>query len=258
MVTIRIVASLILSLVLITGATAQTRSDSQPRQSTRKDAQTSTSSKKEKEKNHKETQPPQEVPQTKPIGIVWPPGVINPPDRPLSPGYVHVPPPVPEPAMNETQARGSRRREGRVREVQLDGCLDNPAGAGYNFAEERIVSCEDSTVDIYLSYAVNEGYAFLVPQDTDIKDIGPHESVRDVKRFKPDDWAFNHALPLTAGHAYVVWTYGGDFYLVRVNDLRDGHVFLEWRWHSALSRAAAADAEKRAAEKKTLGPYFGK
>ena len=126
-------------------------------------------------------------------------------------------------------------------EVKLDDCRENARSAGYSFSEQRVVSCEDSTVDVYLSYNEDGNYLFLVPEDTQIKDIGPRNEFRNIRLIKPTDWSPDHGAPLTAGHAYIIWTYSGDFFLVKVDALWEKHVMFSWVWHSRLSRQ---DAER--------------
>jgi hypothetical protein len=132
-------------------------------------------------------------------------------------------------------------------------------------SEERIVSCDDSTVDLYLSYDSLGGYSLLVPEDTDLKDVGSYRSVLDRVRFSPGDWAPNHAVQLLPDHVVVVWTYEGDFYLLQARRLEDKRASIECVWHSRLTRARAEEMETKAAEerrrkegKRALGPWFGK
>ncbi|MEW6510090.1 MAG: hypothetical protein AB1428_03945 [Bacteroidota bacterium] len=204
---------------------------------------------------------PHEPPITRPVDVIYPPIMIAPPAPPPPPIAILDPPPMPEIPFDP-----DRRGERRVTQVELSECLDNPASAGYSFADARIVSCEDSTVDLYLSIAPPDSFYFMVPQDNDIKDLGRIRTYRAAAHFRPTDWLDAHAVLIAEGHTYVVWTYTGDFYLVRVRDIRDRRVFLEWIWHSRLSRHTAAEAEERQKERERerekrreeLGPYFGK
>jgi len=126
-------------------------------------------------------------------------------------------------------------------EVKLDDCRENARSAGYSFSEQRVVSCEDSTVDVYLSFNEDGNYLFLVPEDTQIKDIGPRNEFRNIRLIKPANWSPDHGASLTAGHVYLIWTYSGDFYLVKVDALWEKHAMFSWVWHSRLSRE---DAER--------------
>jgi hypothetical protein len=128
------------------------------------------------------------------------------------------------------------QRKRTIFATSLGNCIDDPSDAGFCFATRSIVSCEDSTVDFYLSYADSGSFAFLVPHDTDIKDAGYHMNVLDVVIFKPVDWAPEHMVRIEGGHVYIVWTNTGDFYLLRVNSLEKGRAAIEWVRHSRLSR----------------------
>jgi len=140
--------------------------------------------------------------------------------------------------------------------VKLDDCMDNAPLAGYSFSEGKVVSCEDSTVDMYLSFSDEGGYFFLVPEDTQIKDIGPRNQLKSVRLIKPVDWSANHAASLIAGHVYVVWASTGDLYLVKVDALWEKHAMFGWIWHSHLTREAAEKFLKDNAGGPPGAPYF--
>lgn len=206
---------------------------------------------------------PHDPPITRPVDVNYPPVIYFPVSSPPAPNPVYFD--DPNPGSGNPQRPGPGRQRKIVR-VELDDCMEHSETAGYSFAQEQVVSCEDSTVDLYLSTTAPDTAYFLVPQDNDIKDIGSRESLRDVVRFKPRDWAEDHAALLVAGHVYVIWTYNGDFCLVRALELGERHVAFEWVRHSQLSRATAGEAEKRQKEKdadegkrrENLGPYFPK
>ncbi len=206
---------------------------------------------------------PHDPPITRPVDVNYPPFVYLPVSSPPVSYPVYVDGPGPAQGYSQRPHPGRQRK---VVQVELDDCMDHSDSAGYSFTREQVVSCEDSTVDIYLSTTAPDSAYFMVPQDNDIKDIGPHESLYDVIRFRPRDWAEAHAALLTPGHVYVVWTYNGDFVLVRALDVGERHVAFEWVRHSHLLRTTAAEAEKRQKEKdaeeakrrENLGPYFTK
>jgi hypothetical protein len=143
-------------------------------------------------------------------------------------------------------------------EVRLDDCMENAGAAGYSFSARAVVSCEDSAVDVYLSYNENGGYYFLVPEDTQIKDAGSRYDIRNVRLIKPANWSPDHAAPLVAGHAYVVWASTGDLYLVHVDALWDKHVMFTWLWHSRLSREDAEKFLRENAAGPQGNPYFAR
>ncbi len=187
----------------------------------------------------------QPVPITRPVDLVWPPAIIEPPG--CSPAY--GPPP---------EETASEPPEGSGIEVRLDDCVENAARAGYSFAAHRVVSCEDSTVDVYLSFDKDGTYYFLVPEDTQIKDIGQQGELRSIRLIKPGNWYQDHAAQLIAGHTYVVWAYSGDLYLVRIDATWEKHVMFSWVWHSRLSREAADKFLKDNAGGPAGAPYFSR
>jgi hypothetical protein len=187
------------------------------------------------------------VPITRPVDLVWPPVIIEPPgyalaDVPYAAGVAH----------EEEQPVA----EDRGVEVRLDDCTENAGKAGYNFLSRSVVSCEDSTVDIYLSFTEDGHYLFLVPEDTQIKDVGPRDDIRSIRLIKPANWSPDHGTEVTAGHVYVVWAYSGDLYLVKVDALWEKHVLFSWLWHSHLSREAAEKFLKEHAGGPPEIPYF--
>jgi hypothetical protein len=168
------------------------------------------------------TQPvdlPQRLPLLRPYPLAYYPTV----DEPLALFG------TPEPPSSELPGR-------TIFATTLGTCIDDPAHAGFSFYSRSVVSCEDSTVDVYLSYGDSASYAFLVPHDTDIKDGGYQLSVLDLVRFKPIGWSPDHMVPIDVGHVYIVWTNTDDFYLVRVNSIAKNHAAIEWVRHSRLSR----------------------
>jgi hypothetical protein len=187
------------------------------------------------------------VPITRPVDLIWPPVIIEPPE------YAHAYSPYPaEPAGDPQPAAPVERGV----EVRLDDCMENAGLAGYNFSGRRVVSCEDSTVDIYLSFNDDGNYFFLVPGDTKIKDVGPHNEIRSIRFIKPGNWSANQGAQLTAGHVYVVWAYSGDLYLVKVDALWEKHVMFSWLWHSHLSQVDAEKFLKDNADGPSRTPYF--
>jgi hypothetical protein len=187
------------------------------------------------------------VPITRPVDLVWPPVIIEAPGYAL--GYTPYPA---EPAGDPQPAAPVERGV----EVKLDDCMENAGLAGYNFSGRKVVSCEDSTVDVYLSFNDDGNYYFLVPGDTQIKDIGPRNEIRSVRFIKPGDWSANHGTTLTAGHVYIVWAYSGDLYLVKVDALWEKHVMFSWLWHSHLSQADAEKFLKDNVDGPPRTPYF--
>ena len=187
---------------------------------------------------------------TRPVDVVWPPVIIEPPDDVTSP-YIPYTTPDPAPAGQAPPAE-------RGVTVQLDDCMDDAPMAGYNFIDRRIVSCEDSTVDIYLSFNHDGKYYFLVPEDTQIKDIGPRTDIRSIRMVKPSGWTDDHGSLLMAGHAYIVWAASGDLYILKVDALWEKHAMFSWVWHSRLSREAAEKFLKENAPGPPQGPYYSR
>jgi len=265
MTSLRLLLPSFLAVCIAFSSPAQSQRESEPSRTGKKAAANppaKAESKGTKRKPQSGYEPlPHEPPMTRPVDINYPPAIYIPVSSRPHPAYVSEP----EPASSNPQRSGPGRQR-KIVTVALDDCVENSEGAGYSFAREQIVACEDSSVDLYLSTTGPDSAYFLVPPDNDIKDLGRHESIRDVVRFKPRDWSEDHAVLLTAGHVYVVWTYDGDFVLVRVVERGARHVTFDWIRHSRLSRATAAEAEMRQREKdeveasrrENLGPYFTK
>jgi len=187
---------------------------------------------------------------TRPVDVVWPPVIIEPPDYVTSP---YIPYTGGDPAPAEPTPPADRGVT-----VKLDDCMDNAPMAGYDFESRRIVSCEDSTVDVYLSFNQEGKYYFLVPEDTQIKDIGPRTDIRSIRMIKPAGWTDDHGALLMAGHAYVVWTVSDDLYILKVDALWEKHVMFSWVWHSRLSREAAERFLKENGSGPPSDPYFSR
>ncbi|HUI65754.1 MAG TPA: hypothetical protein VL126_13010 [Bacteroidota bacterium] len=189
-------------------------------------------------------EPPLAVPITRPVDVIWPPVIVAPP--------TYVPPAYP------TEEASTAPPGRRIVQVQLDDCVENGRMAGYSFADQRIVSCEDSSVDVYLSYTDDGNYYFLVPEDTDIKDIGQRNALQARIMIKPGNWSTSHSVQLMAGHEYVLWTPEGDLFLIRVSALWNKHVLFDWVWHSNLSRKDAEEFLKKYPNGPPQTPYFNR
>jgi hypothetical protein len=266
----RAVLLIVLAVMVAAGSPAQTRTSGSKRSGDSGDRDAGGSS----DRGSPRDQTPAPAPAPTPDPVSTPTPGPSPAPGP-SPGPVeipHYPVVIEDPVVTPMPFDGPEPstpvvQQGRVRrivQVELTDCVEDPPHSGYCLTEEKVVSCDDSTVDMYLAVSPRDGYALIVPEDTDIKDLGPYRAVEDVRTFRPTDWSPNHAVTLTAGNVYVVWTCTDDFFLVSVRDLRENRVIIEWLWHSNLSRTLAAEMEKKLEEKQKREeerrnqPFFSK
>ncbi len=105
----------------------------------------------------------------------------------------------------------------------------SPNTAGYDFSDYLVVPYDDLYADIWYEYYLGGSY-MVVSDDTDIQDMGPTNSILDVKIAPANGWSPTHDVVLRPGHTYVVWTWDDHYAKFRVTALSPGRVVFDWAY----------------------------
>lgn len=109
-----------------------------------------------------------------------------------------------------------------------------PDFAGYDFSEYSIVPYDDKYADMYYEYYNGEYYMDL-RSDSDIKDMGPTNSLLDVTTAPTSGWSTTHDAVLRVGHTYVVWTWDDHYAKFWVTSLSPSRVTFDWAYQLVKS-----------------------
>jgi len=126
-----------------------------------------------------------------------------------------------------------------------------PERAGYDFSTYSILPYDSDASDIWFENYNGDLY-MDVRTDTDIRDMGPTNSVLDISVAPSSGWSSTHDVVLVAGHTYVVWTYDDHYAKFRVSALSTDRVTFDWAYqlqvsNPMLKRAVVGDAHSRPA-----------
>lgn len=129
-----------------------------------------------------------------------------------------------------------------------------PDRAGFEFATATLGPYDDLYTDIF--YDNSNGYHYMnVWDDTDIRDMGYTNSIKDIRYAPSSGWSPTKDVILKYGHTYVVWTYDNHFAKFRVIELGPGYVVFDWAYQTLqgeplLKRDVPAKGERKLQSKK--------
>ena len=118
--------------------------------------------------------------------------------------------------------------------VILNNYRQTPSNAGYDFSEYRVRAYNDLYTDIYFEF-YNGEYYMNVATDSDIQDVGPTNSLLEVRQAPTAGWSSTHDVTLRLGHTYVVWTWDDHYAKFRVTGLSSNRVVLDWAYQLQVS-----------------------
>ncbi len=118
--------------------------------------------------------------------------------------------------------------------VVLGNFRASPGNSGYDFSDYRVLAYNELYADMYFEYNNGE-YYMNVRTDTDIQDMGPTNSLLDIRQAPVSGWSTTHDAVLRVGHTYVVWTWDDHYAKFRVTGLSSGRVVFDWAYQVAVS-----------------------
>ena len=132
-----------------------------------------------------------------------------------------------ESALSRDVAYDIPRPEGY--DVVLNDYHLSPGYAGYDFSGYSVVRYDHQYADMY--FENYQGVLYMnVRSDTDIQDLGPTNSILDIRTAPSSGWSPTHDVRLQAGHTYVVWTWDDHYAKFRVTNLSSNRVVFDWAY----------------------------
>ncbi len=112
---------------------------------------------------------------------------------------------------------------------EADG--DYPEDSAFDFSREQRVGWDDERADVYFDWIDGVGYLAVPDYATDIQDAG--YASFDAITWAPDEgWSPSGIVEAIVGHVYVVWTRDNNYAKVRVVDLDEDFIELDWGYQT--------------------------
>ncbi len=119
-------------------------------------------------------------------------------------------------------------------DVILNSYRQNPSYGGYDFSDYTVRAYNDLYADMYFEYFDGE-YYMNVRTDSDIQDLGPTNSLLEVRQSPTTGWSSTHDAILRVGHTYVVWTWDDHYAKFRVTSLSPNRIAFDWAYQLQVS-----------------------
>lgn len=134
--------------------------------------------------------------------------------------------------------------------VVLDDFGRAVATSGYDFSRYGVVPYNDLYADMYFENYQGT-YYMDVREDSDIQDMGPTNSILDIREAPSSGWSTTHDVQLVAGHTYVVWTWDDHYAKFRVSNVSSSRVTFDWAYqlqtsNPLLKRVKGSSGERTA------------
>ncbi len=132
--------------------------------------------------------------------------------------------------------------------VMLDDYRRATSTSGYDFSAYSVVPYNNQQADIYFEN-YNGALYMNVRDDTDIIDMGPTNSILDIREAPSSGWSPTHDVRLRVGHTYVVWTWDDHYAKFRVTNLSPGRVTFDWAYQTRKSSPLLKQGSRGAKER---------
>lgn len=136
--------------------------------------------------------------------------------------------------------------------VVLDDFRRVPATAGYDFSRYAVVPNNDLYADMYFENYQGT-YYMNVRSDTDIQDMGPTNSILDIREAPTSGWSTTGDVELIAGHMYVVWTWDDHYAKFRVTNVSPTRVTFDWAYQLQQSNPMLKPSKRPGGGERTTG-----
>ncbi len=118
--------------------------------------------------------------------------------------------------------------------VLLDDYRRVTTTSGYDFSRYGVVPYNDLYADMYFENYQGTFY-MNVRDDSDIRDMGPTNSILAIREAPSSGWSTTHDVRLVAGHTYVVWTWDDHYAKFRVTNISASRVTFDWAYQLQTS-----------------------
>jgi hypothetical protein len=119
--------------------------------------------------------------------------------------------------------------------------LRYPDNAGYSFKNYRVVPFDSDLADFFFENYNGEFY-LDVYDDTDIRDMGPTNSIYDIEEAPMNGWSEYKDEFAVIGHTYVIWTWDNHFAKVRIKSITRDRVVFDWAYQLVEGERMLKDA----------------
>lgn len=109
----------------------------------------------------------------------------------------------------------------------------DPNRAGYDFNTFSIMNYDNLKTDFFIEYV--NGLPFIVVwEESDIQDMGYTVNLDEISVAPEAGWSPTGDALLIAGHTYVIWTGDNHFAKVRIREVGQESVVLDWAYQTAV------------------------
>jgi len=100
-----------------------------------------------------------------------------------------------------------------------------------DFREGMVQHLDNASNDIYIDFYEGAIYLNAWSEDTDIYTFGHTEYLSDVDWVEEDlEWNEDGYVPLYEDYSYIVWTYDNHFVTIRVKEVYETYILLDWAY----------------------------
>ncbi len=156
-----------------------------------------------------------------------------------------------ESPLSSNEAFATPRPEGYG--IAITDYRTKPNTAGYDFSTFTVGPYNDNYSDMFFEYYHGE-YYMNVWDDTDIKDMGPTNSLYDIIKAPSGGWSATKDVKLFVGRTYVVWTHNDHYAKFRVISLSSSRVIFDWSYQLQRSNPYLKKSVKEGIREMNPGP----
>jgi hypothetical protein len=136
-------------------------------------------------------------------------------------------------------------------DVVVTNFRQSPSTAGYDFSQYAICPSNDRYADMWFEYFDGQ-YYMDVSTDSDIQDLGPTNSILDVRTAPASGWSATHDVLLQVGHTYVVWTWDDHYAKFRVKTISQNRVVFDWAYQLQESNPMLRPSHRSGGERQLV------
>jgi hypothetical protein len=119
------------------------------------------------------------------------------------------------------------RPEGAIRVLDTTGSY---ATSGYSFAAQSAVAWNSSVADIWFDQVGGIMFINKGRTDTDIQDMGWHETLDAVNVAPGDGWINGSFAEVVDGHVYVIWTADNNYAKIQIDAISFPQSYVDFHW----------------------------
>lgn len=116
--------------------------------------------------------------------------------------------------------------------TKISNYRTSPQSAGYDFSTYSIGDYDDDYTDVFFE-ATNGRFYLNVWNDSDIQDMGFTNSLYDIAFAPPSGWSPSRSVEAIVGHTYVIWTWDDHYAKIRVRDITQSRIMVDWAYQVA-------------------------